>query len=144
MDMLAKLQEDMKAALRAGQKDRLQVIRMLLSDVKVVDMAAKPTTPLQAVEAYHKKLKKSVEEYERIGRADEVTKLKFEIGVVEEYLPKKASPEDTEKLVNEFLAKNAFTEKQTGQATGMFMKAHGAQVDPAAANALIKAKLVGK
>ena len=62
MDLLAKLQEDMKTALKAGQKDRLQVIRMLISDVKVVDMAAKPTTPLQAVEAYHKKLKMSVEE----------------------------------------------------------------------------------
>ena len=45
---------------------------------------------------------------------------------------------------DEFLAKNAFTEKQIGQATGMFMKAHGAQVDPGAANALIKAKLAGK
>ena len=144
MDMLAKLQEDMKAALRAGQKDRLQVIRMLLSDVKVVDMAAKPTTPLQAVEAYHKKLKKSVEEYEKINKPDEVAKLKWEVSVVEEYLPKKASPADTEKLVEEFLAKNSFTEKQTGQATGMFMKAHGAQVDPTAANALIKAKLAGK
>ena len=144
MDMLAKLQEDMKTAMRTGQKDRLQVIRMLISDVKIVDMAPKPTTPLQAVESYHKKLKKSLEEYDKLGKADEVTKLKFEIGVVEEYLPKKASPGDTEKLVDEFLAKNAFTEKQVGQATGLFMKAHGAQVDPASANALIKAKLAGK
>ena len=144
MDLLAKLQEDMKTALKAGQKDRLQVIRMLISDVKVVDMAAKPTTPLQAVEAYHKKLKMSVEEYEKINKPDEVAKLKWEVSVVEEYLPKKASPADTEKLVEQFLAKNSFTEKQTGQATGMFMKAHGAQVDPTAANALIKAKLAGK
>ena len=144
MDMLAKLQEDMKTAMKAGQKDRLQVIRMLLSDVKIVDMAAKPTTPLQAVEAYGKKLRKSMEEYEKLGKADEVTKLKFEIGVVDEYLPKKASPADTEKLVDEFLAKGSYSEKQIGQATGMFMKAHGAQVDPAAANALIKVKLAGK
>ena len=144
MDMLAKLQEDMKTAMRAGEKDRLQVIRMLISDVKVVDMAAKPTTPLQAVESYHKKLKKSVEEYEKLNKPDEVAKLKFEIGVVEEYLPKKASPADTEKLVDEFLSKNAFTEKQIGQATGMFMKAHGAQVDPGTANVLIKGKLAGK
>lgn len=144
MDLQQKLQDDMKAALKAGQKERLQVIRMLLSDVKNVDMAPKPTTPQQAVEAYAKKLRKSMEEYEKLNRAAEVDQLKAELAVVEEYLPKKLSPEDSAKLVDEFLAKNSFTEKQIGQATGMFMKAHGAQVDAGQANALIRQKLAGK
>ena len=39
------------------------------------------------------------------------------------------------RLVEEFLAKHSFTEKQMGQAMGAFMKAHGGQVEPAAANA---------
>jgi uncharacterized protein YqeY len=144
MDLLAKLTEDMKAALKAGQKERLQVIRMLLSDVKVVDMAAKPTTPQQAVEAYAKKLRKSAEEYEKINRPVEVSQLKAELAIVEEYLPKKASPEETARMVDEFLAANTFTEKQIGQATGMFMKAHGSNVDPGQANALLRQKLAGK
>jgi uncharacterized protein YqeY len=144
MDLLAKLQEDMKAAMKAGQKDRLGVIRMLLSDVKNVDLASKPTTPQQAVEAYAKKLRKSQEEYEKLGKADEVAKLKSELAVVEEYLPKKASAEETARLVDEFLAKNTFTERQVGQAIGAFMKSHGAQVDPGQANALIKQKLTTK
>lgn len=144
MDLQQKLQDDMKAALKAGQKERLQVIRMLLSDVKNVDMAPKPTTPQQAVEAYAKKLRKSMEEYEKLNRTAEVDQLKAELAVVEEYLPKKASPEESAKLVDEFLAKNSFTEKQIGQATGMFMKAHGAQVDAGQANALIRQKLAGK
>ena len=144
MDLLTKLQDDMKAAMKSGQKDRLGVIRMLLSDVKNVDLAPKPTTQEQAVEAYAKKLRKSVEEYEKLGKADEVTKLKGELAIVDEYLPKKASPEQTAKLVDEFLAKNTFTERQVGQAMGAFMKAHGGQVDPGQANALIKQKLAGK
>jgi uncharacterized protein YqeY len=144
MDLLTRLQEDMKAAMKGGQKDRLGVIRMLLSDVKNVDLAPKPTTQEQAVEAYAKKLRKSVEEYEKLGKADEVSKLKGELAIVEEYLPKKASAEQTAKLVDEFLAKNAFTERQMGQAMGAFMKAHGGQVDAGQANALIKQKLVGK
>src|SRR5205814_3203686 len=110
MDLLAKLTEDMKTALKAGQKDRLGVIRMLLSDVKNIDLMPNKPTAEQAVEAYTKKLRKSVEEYQKIGKADEVKKLQFEIGVAEEYLPKKASTADTEKLVEEFLAKNTFTE----------------------------------
>lgn len=144
MELLSRLQEDMKAAMKAGQKDRLQVIRMLISDVKVIDMNPQKPTEQQAVEAYAKKLRKSAEEYEKIGRADEVAKLKSELAVVEEYLPKRASAEETEKWVDDFLAKNAFTEKQVGQAMGAFIKAHGRTVDPGVANSLLRKKLAGK
>ena len=142
--LLSRLQEDMKAAMRAGQKDRLQVIRMLISDVKIIDMASKPTTEQQAVEAYAKKLRKSLEEYEKLSRATEVTALKFEIGVVDEYLPKKADASQTAALVDAFLAQNAFTAKDTGKAIGMFMKANTGAVDPGQVNVLIKEKLAGK
>jgi uncharacterized protein YqeY len=134
----------MKSAMKSGQKDRLGVIRMLLNDVKNVDLAPKPTTAEEAVAAYGKKLKKSVEEYERLGKTAEVQKLKFEISVVDEYLPQKASSGDTERLVNEFLARNAFTEKQFGQAMGAFMRENGGSVDPALANQLLRKALTGK
>ena len=144
MDLLTRLTEDMKAAMKSGQKDRLGVIRMMLSDVKNIDLMPNKPTAEQAVEAYAKKLRKSVEEYEKINRPEEVAKLKSEIAVVEEYLPKKASAGDTEKLVDEFLSKNSFTEKDFGRAMGMFIKAHGAGVDAGQANQLLKKKLAGK
>jgi uncharacterized protein len=144
MDLRDRLQEDMKTALKGGQKDRLSVIRMMLSDVKNIDLAPKPTTAEDAVAAYGKKLRKSLEEYEKLGKPEEVRKLKFEISVVDEYLPKKASADETEKLVGTFLAKSSFTEKQFGQAMGAFMKAHGANVEPALANQLLKKGLAGK
>lgn len=144
MELLAKLQEDMKTALKAGQKDRLMVIRMLISDVKNIDLMPGKPTAQQAVEAYVKKLRKSLEEYQKLNQTEQVDKLKFEIGVVDEYLPQKASEEDTAKLVDAFIASNAFTEKQSGQAIGMFMKANGANVDAAIASKLIRAKLAGK
>ena len=49
-----------------------------------------------------------------------------------------------EKLVEAFLAQNSFTEKQMGQAMGMFMKVHGQQVDAGLANGAIKRRLAGK
>ena len=134
----------MKTAMKAGQKQRLDVIRMLISDVKVIDLQPSKPTAEQAVESYAKKLRKSLEEYQKLGKADEVKNLQFEIGVVEEYLPKKASTGDTEALVTAFLAQHHFTEKQTGQAMGAFMKAHGKEVDPAAANAAMRKALAGK
>jgi uncharacterized protein len=144
MPLLERLQEDMKSAMKTGQKDRLGVIRMLLSDVKNIDLAAKPTTAEDAVAAYGKKLRKSLDEYQKLGKADEVRKLRFEISVVDEYLPQKASSQVTEKLVHEFLATNSFTDKQFGQAMGAFMKAHGGSVDPALANQLLKKALSSK
>jgi uncharacterized protein YqeY len=144
MSVLTKLQEDMKAAMKAGQKERLGVIRMLISDVKNIDLQTKKVTEEEAVAAYAKKLRKSAEEYEKIGRAAEVAQLKAELAIVEEYLPQKASAEETDQLVDTFLAANSFTEKQMGQAMGMFMKAHGQGVDPGLANAAIKKRLMGK
>jgi uncharacterized protein YqeY len=143
-ELHSRLTNDMKSAMRAGEKDRLSVIRMLLSDVKNIDLDPKKPTAEQVVASYAKKLRKSAEEYEKLGKPEEVKKLKFEIEVAESYLPKKASAEDTARLVDEFLSKNAFTEKQIGQAMGQFMKQHGANVEAGTVNQLIKQKLAGK
>jgi len=144
MELLVRLQEDMKVAMKAGDKDRLSVIRMLLSDVKNIDLAPKPTTAEEAVSAYAKKLRKAQEEFQKLGKTAHADKLKYEIGIAESYLPKKASSEETARLVEEFLAANRFTEKQVGQAMGAFMKAHGPKVDAATANQLLRQKLAGK
>src|SRR4051794_5927080 len=103
MELQARLTEDMKTAMKSGQKDRLGVIRMLLSDVKNIDLMPNKPTAEQVVEQYAKKLRKSAEEYEKLGKPDEVAKLKSEMAIVDEYLPKKASAADTDKLVDEFL-----------------------------------------
>lgn len=142
MDIVSRLTEDMKSAMKSGQKERLGVIRMVLSDAKTADL--KKITPEQAVDAYARKLAKGIEEMTKYGKTAEADQLKTELAIVQEYLPKKASTEDTGRLVQEFLASNSFTEKQFGQAMGMFMKAHGAQVDPAVANQLLKQGLAGK
>ncbi len=141
MDLPTRLHEDMKAAMKAGDKDRLSVIRMLLSDVRNIDLDPRKPTAEQAVEAYAKRLRKSHEEFQKLGKAAEVAKLQAEIAVAEEYLPKKASREETERLVDAFLAANTFTAQQLGQAMGAFMKQHGGTVDAGRVNQILKAKL---
>ena len=144
MDLHDRLHEDMKAAMKSGQKERLGVIRMMLSDVKNIDLAPKKITAEETVAAYGKKLRKSIEEYQKYGKTAEVDQLKREIAIVDEYLPKKKSPEETAAMIDAFLGANSFTEKQTGQATGMFMKAHGSEVEPSVVSGLIRQKLAGK
>ena len=144
MSLLARLQDDMKAAMKSGQKERLQVIRMLISDLKTLDLQPKKISEEEAVAGYQKKLRKALEEFEKHGKPDDVTKLKGEIAIVDEYLPKKLGPQETEKLVDEFLAKNTFGEKQAGQAMGAFLKQHGGQVEAGVVNQLLRSKLAGK
>lgn len=141
MELLARLQEDMKQAMKAGQKDRLSVIRMLVSDVKNIDLMPNKPTAEQAVEAYAKKLRKSAEEYQKLGKTDELDKLKFEISVVEEYLPKKLDEQQTAQLIDAYLQGKSFTEKQFGQAMGGFMREHGGNVDAGVVSRLLKARL---
>jgi uncharacterized protein YqeY len=141
MDLATRLHEDMKAAMKSGDRDRLGVIRMMLSDVRNIDLDPKKPTAEQVVEAYAKKLKKSLEEFQKLGKTTEVAKLQAEIAVAEEYLPKKASREETERLVDAFLAANPFTAKQMGQAMGAFMKQHGGGVDAGTVNQMLKGKL---
>ncbi len=144
MDLQTRLSQDMKAALKAGEKARLGVIRMLLNDVKNVDLMPGKPSPEQAVAAYAKKLSKAVEEYEKLGKQPEAEQFRTELAIVEQYLPKKASSDDTARLVEEFLSKHNFTEKDFGRAMGALMKEHGQNVDAAAANQMLKQKLAGK
>ena len=141
MDLATRLHEDMKAAMKAGDRDRLGVIRMLLSDVRNIDLDPRKPTAEQAVEAYAKKLRKSREEYQKIGKTEEAAKLGAEVAVAESYLPQKAGREETERLVDAFLAANPFTAKQAGQAMGAFMKQHGGAVDAGTVNQVLRAKL---
>jgi uncharacterized protein YqeY len=131
----------MKSAMKSGDKSRLGVIRMLLSEVKNVDLMPGQPSPEQAIAAYAKKLRKSLEEYDKLGKKPQADQLRAEIAIVDEYLPQRASADDTARLVDEFLARNSFTDKQFGQAMGAFMKEHGQQVDPQAANQLLRQRL---
>jgi uncharacterized protein len=141
MDLEAQLTADMKAAMKSGEKEKLQTIRMVLSDVKNRDLMPGKPSPESLVEAYAKKLKKSAEEYQKIGKTETVDALKREIAIVEAYLPKKLDESATRELVDAFLASGQYNAKQTGQATGLFMKQHGSQVDPGVASKLIRDKL---
>jgi hypothetical protein len=144
-NLISRLQNDMKAAMRAGEKARLGVIRMLLSEAKNADLQKPPTTPQKMVEAHGKRLRKAREEYERLDKADEVAKLDAELAVVDEYLPQQADAEESARLVAAFLAEHPeLKAADTGRAMGMFMKQYGGVVDAALVAARIREGLAGR
>src|SRR5688572_27469233 len=99
--MLERLQQEMKAALKSGDKERLGVLRLLINDLKVEqgkqnrdDLTPQEETAVLMRAA--KARKESIEQAEKFGRADIATKEKYELALIETYLPTQLSEADVE------------------------------------------------
>jgi uncharacterized protein YqeY len=107
MSLFEKLNADVKNAMKARDKGRLSVLRMLLSELQYEQSAAKEklemsdAVVLKSLSRYAKRLSKSLSDY-----PDEEQKaaIREELAVVEAYLPQKASPEQTKAAVAKVLA----------------------------------------
>ena len=93
MSMKAQLVEDMKTAMKAGEKDRLGVIRLINAAIKQkeVDERVEMTDPLvlAVLEKMVKQRKDSISQYDAAGRDDLAAIERYELGVLEAYLPAK-------------------------------------------------------
>jgi len=94
-DPLPKIQADAMAALKAGDKLRTSVLRMMASDLKkaAIDQGKDVVTGEDALAVLRKSVKSrtdSAEQYEKAGRAEAAAKERAEIAIVEAYLPKQA------------------------------------------------------
>lgn len=90
MSLLEKINENMKSAMKAKDKFRTGVLRMLLSEFKYAMTAEQRMTTLddeqalKVLKAYRKRLKKSLDAYPEGEKRQEITQ---EIAIVDEYLP---------------------------------------------------------
>lgn len=109
-NMISQLGEDIKAAMKSGDKFRTNVLRMVLSEIKYDQVAGKTQKELSDVEQvavvarYHKRLKKSMSDFQG---SPKLVELEQELAIVEEYLPKQASREEIEAAVKAILAGSA-------------------------------------
>ena len=105
-----RLNEDMKAALKGGNQARLSTLRMLRSAVliekkKDISITTLPDVDaIRAFQAYAKKLKDSITEYQRLGKTEDVAKIQSELGIVEEYLPATLSEAESREMVRAVIA----------------------------------------
>ena len=140
-----RVQTEMVAAMKGGNKERTQVLRMLLSEIKRVEADKPDADPQAAVNAYAKSLKKSQTEMEGYGQTERVAAIKTELAIVEEFLPKQLDDAALMKIVIEALAPlGALTKKDQGKAIGVVMKAvaaTGASADAGKVRALVESKI---
>ena len=93
MSLKTQLTEDMKAAMKSGEKDRLGVIRLINAAIKQkeVDERIEMTDALvlAVLEKMVKQRKDSISQYEAAGREDLAAIERYELGVIDAYLPAK-------------------------------------------------------
>ena len=138
MSLVQRIDEDIKKALKAGNKDELTVLRGLKSDIKYKQIDKGEDLSDDDVVAVlgtaRKKRLDSIEQFERGGRGDLVDQEKFGLGVIEKYLPEQMSEE---KLVEIIKGAIADTGADSPAKMGLVMKAVMPQVKGQADGKLI-------
>lgn len=138
-----KITEALKVAMKAQDKLRMSVLRMVLSEMKLLETSGREFKHMDAVKGYAKKLKKTIEEYDRLNLPDKVNEVKAELAIVEEYLPAPMSDDELERVVTEIIEANKFTSKDFGNAMKMIMGKYSDVVDGKRVQAIISEKLKG-
>ena len=108
MSLKEKIIEDMKTAMRAKDKDRLGVLRMVKSTLmnKEIDKGAELTDDdvIKTLNTLVKQRRDSAAQYEDAGRPELAEKENAEIQYIDEYLPQNATEEEIEKAVDEAIS----------------------------------------
>jgi uncharacterized protein YqeY len=136
-DLKGRITEDMKAAMRSGEKERLGVIRMVTAAIKQREVDERVTLDdvqvMSVLEKMIKQRKESVAQFEAGNRPDLVAKESAEITLLQGYLPTPLTEAEIDELVSADMGKVMGIVK--GKAQG--------RVDMALVGAKIKAKLGG-
>jgi uncharacterized protein YqeY len=146
MPLKARLTDDMKSALRAGDKPRLGVIRMALAAIKqreVDDRAELDDTQILAViEKMIKQRRESASQYRAGEREDLASAEEAEIEVLSTYMPEPLSSDEIEALIAAAIeATGASSIRDMGKVMGQVKAAAQGRADMGAVSALVKARL---
>ena len=148
MSLKERITEDMKSAMRAGEKDRLGLIRMITSAIKQREVDERITLDdaqvLNVLEKMIKQRKESLVQFQAGNRPDLVDKESAEIALLRGYLPSQLSDGEIDALISESIAATgAASVKDMGKVMGLIKAKAQGRADMAAVGAKIKAKLGG-
>ena len=146
MSLQARIQEDMKAAMRSGDKERLGTIRLIMAAVKQREVDERITLDdvqlLGVLEKMGKQRRESMAQFQAGGRADLVAKEAAELAIISAYMPAALSDAELDSLILEAIAATGATSiKDMGKVMGLIKTRAQGRADMAAVGARIKARL---
>jgi uncharacterized protein YqeY len=148
MSLKERITEDMKAAMRSGEKERLGVIRMITSAIKQREVDERITLDdaqvLNVLEKMIKQRKESLTQFQAGNRPDLVDKETAEITLLQTYMPSQLSDAELDALIAEAIASSgAASIKDMGKVMGIIKQKAQGRADMGAVGAKIKTKLGG-
>lgn len=148
MSLLERLNEDMKEAMRAKDKERLSVIRMIKASVQKeqIELGRALTTDeeLTILSRELKQRKDSIREFEQAGRVDLAEKTAAEVDVVTGYLPKQLTVEEIKAELKQIMTQVGATQPSDfGKVMGVAMSALKGKADGNLVNQCVKELLQG-
>ncbi len=148
MTLKERINEDMKAAMRASDKERLSTIRMTQAAIKQREVDERTTLDdaqvIAVIEKMVKQRRESVAQFEQGGRADLAEKEEREIAVLQGYLPEPLSETELDAIIREAIAQSgASSMKDMGKVMAAVKAQAAGRADMGAVSARIKAALSG-
>jgi uncharacterized protein len=148
MSLKERITDDMKAAMRSGERQRLGVIRMITAAIKQREVDERisldDTQVLSVLEKMIKQRKESLVQFQAGNRQDLVEKEAAEITLLQGYLPSQLSDSELDALIGEAIAASgAASVKDMGKVMAIIKGRAQGRADMAAVGAKIKAKLGG-
>ena len=148
MSLKTQLTEDMKTAMKAGEKDRLAVIRLINAAIKQkeVDERVEMTDPLvlAVLEKMVKQRKDSISQYDAAGRDDLAKIERYELSVIEAYLPAKLDEAAIQAAIDAAKVETgAAGPADMGKLMAVLKPKLAGQADMGQVSALVKKKLAG-
>jgi len=148
MNLKDRIIEDMKAAMRAREAERLSAIRMLLAAVKQREIdsrtPADDAAVLAIVEKLIKQRKDAIAQFEAGGRADLVAKETAEVNVLTAYLPRQMSEAEVSAAIEAAIAElGASGPAAMGKVMGLLKPRLAGRADIGQVSAMVKQRLAG-
>ena len=146
MSLKARISDDMKSAMKAGDKDRLKVVRLILAAIKQVEVDKRieldDAAVLGVLEKMVKQRRDSVEQFQK-GNRDDLAQIELsEIAVLEEYLPEQLSDDELDAMIDEVIGTTgAESIRDMGKVMGAIKAKAAGRADMGAVGARVKAKL---
>jgi hypothetical protein len=148
MSLRLQIAEDMKSAMRAKDAPRLSAIRLLMAAIKQREVDERielsDDQVIAAIEKMLKQRRDSISQFESAGRQDLADTEKFEVSVLQGYMPQPLTDADAEALVvAAIVSSGAAGVKDMGKVMAIVKPQMAGRADMGKVSALIKAKLGG-
>ena len=146
MTLIADIEDDLKEAMRSGENERRDALRLILNSLRAAEKELqrplKEDEELQVLQRERKRRVEAADAFRAGGREEQAAKEELELEILEEYMPEQLSDDDLEEIVDDVIAEVGATGmRDFGRVMADVMPQVAGRADGAAVGQLVREKL---